>query len=99
MRFAVGSVQRVLIILRPLLLLEIVIVLLFARNARFKISRTDDHRMQRKEMLRRDGRSGLRTALANFNRWLRVNFRYAPLDGLIGRSLWIAEDLRCCASG
>jgi hypothetical protein len=50
-------------------------------------------------MLRRDGRSGLRTALANFNRWLRVNFRYAPLDGLIGRSLWIAEDLRCCASG
>jgi hypothetical protein len=34
MRFAVGSIQRALIILRPLLLLEIVIALLFALNAR-----------------------------------------------------------------
>jgi transposase len=32
-------------------------------------------------------------------RWRPIDFRYAPLDGVIGRlSLWIAEDFGCCAS-
>jgi hypothetical protein len=40
------------------------------------------------------------TSVALCNRRLPVIFRFAPLDGVIGRpSLWIAEDFRCCASG